>query len=70
MDHMVTRFEEHFLRPESIPEGWKIRKYFPPRQPRAPVAALNPIKRINTCSGGAIIANSGQSPQWGSSHQL
>ena len=65
-----NRFKEHFLRPESIPEGWTIRKYFPPRQPRAPVATLNPIKRINTGSGGAIIVNSGQSPQWGSSHQL
>ena len=37
-----SRFKEHMLRPESFPAGWTTRRYFPPRPPRPPVAALDP----------------------------
>ena len=31
-----AKFREHMLRPESIPDGWTTRRYFPPRRQKPP----------------------------------
>ena len=41
-----AKFREHMLRPESIPDGWTTRRYFPRRQRPPDNAQLN--KRQNT----------------------
>ena len=57
-----NRFKEHILRPEAIPEGWTIRKYFPKRQARPPAAELHPNKKINVGAAASLLAG-GQSSQ-------
>ena len=38
------RFKKHMMKPEALPSGWTSRKYFPPRDPRPPVPALDPTQ--------------------------
>ena len=37
-----NKFREYMQCPESYPDGWTTRKYFPPRQQRPSVPALYP----------------------------
>ena len=38
------RFKSHMMKLEAVPSGWTSRKYFPPRDPRPPVPALDPTQ--------------------------
>ena len=42
-----AKFREHMMRPESIPDGWTTRKYYPPRRQKPP-GNDNLAKRQNT----------------------
>ena len=60
------KFREHMMRAESIPAGWHTRRFYPPRQKRAP---LNPLQAqvdiVQQAQAGAVQPQPQAQPQLG-----